>query len=269
MRLSVFASAVILAAATATAVPALASGADEPPALSSFIDQSISKSSPKDDAGRLRQDMLREIAMTHGARGGLARRTFEINKSLEVNQRDLDTIYNFQPLIIDGGVVPPVITEARNVYDQKASTIIRVVNQVYVIAKQAHFSLVPPTWRSYLLHFYDAGTDAAPPAVQPKSEEMENWRKWMAEGWSQGERQAEAIFEANMNRLKRDFEGMVRYHTLMLQGVVSKPFVASANKGTTTDGSHMNVDEKIYQITILPEFSADKEKWKPVPLNPQ
>lgn len=241
----------------------------EPPPLSNFVTQSVSPSTPVDEAGRLRREMLREIAMTHGARGGLARHTFEINKSLELNQHELDSIYNFQALIIDGGVVPPVIVEARNVYEKKAATTIRVVDHVYVLAEQAHFSLTPPTWRSYLIHSYDPLVGAKPPVVQPTAEELADWKRWVAEGWAQGVRQAEAILEANMNRLRRDFEGMVRYHTLLLQGVVSKPFVASANRGTTTDGRQMNVDETIYQITILPEFSANKEKWKPVPSNPR
>ena len=56
----------------------------------------------------IRFNAIRETAITFGAQAGLARRSFENLKRLERQASELDVIYNFQALIVEGNVIPPV-----------------------------------------------------------------------------------------------------------------------------------------------------------------
>lgn len=55
---------------------------------------------------------------------------------IQSKARELDAIYNFQPLMIADRVVPPVITEARNLYNQLGKDQIRLSTAVFNIDKQ-------------------------------------------------------------------------------------------------------------------------------------
>ena len=57
------------------------------------------------------------------------------------------------------------------------------------------------------------------------------WDEYLQDGWKQGLRQANDIFSANLNRLKRDFTGMVLYRKLLAQDMISSPTVAKADLG--------------------------------------
>ena len=77
---------------------------------------------------------------------------------------------------------------------------------------------------------------------------------------------ADMGMEINLNRLKRDFEGRVLYHTLLRKGMVSAPVLATANAGITGDPSKdLNINERIYRITAQPEFNHEQKSWLPTP----
>lgn len=80
----------------------------------------------------------------------------QINNIIQTDSRQLDAIYNFNALMIQGKVVPPVISEANDLYNQKGTDQIRLTKRVYNIEKQASFSSTAPNWRSYLNVNYEA-----------------------------------------------------------------------------------------------------------------
>lgn len=217
------------------------------------------------DKGGVRLDALREAALGLGARGGLKSQTRVINKALDQVKRNLDTVYDFAPLMIRGRVVPAVLTETREVYTQGGETKLRLAGRSYKVEAQARFSSRPPHWRDYL--YVDYGDEDPMPSrsLLPRTgEEQEVWRKITTEGWTQGVEQANVNFQTNLNRLTRDYTGMVRYHVLALKRMVTMPVVAEQSMPINMSGNTMSLDETLLRITAMPEFNADMSDWTPL-----
>ena len=210
----------------------------------------------------LRYASLRDAALSTGARAGLAWRSKQINLILAKFERQLDLVYNFTPLLLDKNVLPPVLLEARYTLDQTSDDIIRVSDRAYAIQAQARFVTMPPTWREYLLTNYkDPGMPDG--SLLPRSAtEKEVWDRYIDEGWQIGITQADVIFTENLSRLKRDYEGMVLYQSLLSQNMVSLPFVAEVNLGVTGGKNEMAINDRILRITALPEFNTASKEWE-------
>ena len=224
----------------------------------------VEKGSDKDRANGTRLDALREAALGAGARGGLVFQTRIINKALDQVKRNLDTVYDFAPMMIHGRVLPPVLTETREVYSQGDGANLRLAGRSYKVEAQAKFTSRPPQWRDYL--YMEYGSDPMPSRVlmPANPEEQEVWKRIVAEGWKQGIEQATVIFTTNLSRLNRDYTGMARYHVLALRRMVTMPVVAEQNMPINTSGDTMSVDETLLRITALPEFNADMRDWTPL-----
>lgn len=239
--------------------------AGAPPTLSELLKQT--PASP-DGAGMptIRFNAIRETAITFGAQAGLARRTFDNLKRLERQAQELDVIYNFQSLMVEGNVVPPVMTETTDVYDQSSEDMLRVIGKVFRIEQQARFTYAPPTWRAYLMMGYTFDSNVVA-AVAPQTDaERQLWKQGAEEGFALGSAQADTILKDNFARLQRDFLGMVKYHQMLEAGMVTKPYVASTQRGVVRaeDGS-MHVGEVFLRITASPDFVSEPGKWKSGP----
>lgn len=204
---------------------------------------------------------LRDTALSLGARAGLAWRASEINVLVSRNERNLDLIYNFNSLLLDNNVLPPVLIEGRQTLDQAADDVIRIADRAYTIQSQARFVTMAPTWRDYLkMHYKDP--DVPDSSLLPRNEVEKNvWDKYLDEGWQAGITQADVIFAENLGRLKRDYEGMIRYRTLLAQNIVSLPYVAQVNLGVTGGDSQMAINDRILRITTLPQFNSASNEW--------
>lgn len=236
-----------------------------PPTLDELL---LQKPASPEGAGipTLRFNAIRETAMTFGAQAGLARRSYENLQKLERQAQNLDVIYNFQSLMVEGNVVPPVLTETTDVYDQSGDDMLRVIGKVFRIEQQARFTYAPPTWRAYLMLGYDFDKNVVA-AVSPQTDEERGlWKQGAEEGFALGSAQADSILKANFARLQRDFLGMVKYHQMLEAGMVTKPFVAAEKKGVvrSEDGS-MHVGEVFLRITASPDFVSEPGQWKAGP----
>src|SRR3546814_7794007 len=58
----------------------------------------------------------------------------------------------------------------------------------------------------------------------------------ISDGWKMGVKQARDIFQSDLNRLERDYTGMIRYKVLLEQGKVSAPVIAEGAMGVTGSG---------------------------------
>lgn len=225
-------------------------------------------------------DALSMAGKAYGACEGLNARQTEINNDLKRESEALDSIYNFSSLLLhaqtpgapvdgllvttDGAVLPPVLTHAKGVFDQKNNDLIRTFDDVYRIIEPPRLVYAPPNWRSYLIIDFGKNECARPPIRPETGEQQDLWAKSVAEGWEMGRKQADMIMEINLNRLKRDFEGRVLYHILLRKGMVSAPVLATANVGITGNpGSELNINERIYRITSKPEFNHNQRTWLP------
>ena len=212
----------------------------------------------------LRYIAIRDTALSLGARGGLAHRSNQINAELKQDARYLERVFNFNAMLLDDNVLPPILIEGRDTLDQASSDIIRLSDRQYIILYQARFVTTAPHWREYL--WLDFAKPELPDAsLLPKDDNEERvWERYISEGWESGIQQANAIFQENLGRIKRDYQGMVKYRTLLAQGIVSAPFVARTEMGITGNSDEIAVNDRILRITAMPAFETNGAKWDPI-----
>ncbi len=215
------------------------------------------------EINQYRVEALKDVAMSVGAQGALAKRSIEIDAMLTKQSRYLDQIFNFTPLMLPHNVVPPVLLEGDRTLNLADSTTIRLSDKTYTIAVQAHFSTVPPTWHDYLWMSFPKPEEPETGLLPKNDHEQEVWKKYIKLGWTQGAEQAENIFSDNVARLKRDYQGMVLYRKLVDQNIVSLPYVATTNLGVTGGDDHMSVNDQVLRITTLPTLNPNSQYWKP------
>lgn len=216
----------------------------------------------------IRMEALREAALSLGARAGLATRTKEIRETLDSRQAYLDQVFDFRRLLIraPSGLLmePPVVNESfDNLSIETDGQVAAVSDRVLNINREAKIVSAPRNWRTYLER--DWGEVKRPPAVLlPKTkEEREEWQLLVAKGWREGQQQADAIFQSDLNRLVGDFNGMVRYRVLLSQGIITPPFALEIDRGVTGGGREMRVGDRAVQITGPSQLRPDALEWKP------
>ena len=216
----------------------------------------------KTKINNIRIQALRDTALSVGARGGLASRANEINQFLLGYENYLSRVFNFYGMLLDNNVLPPVLVEARKTLSLTGNDIIRIADRNYQILHQAKFVTSPPTWRDYLWMDYHSPETPDKSLLPKNTAEQAIWSKYIDEGWEAGIVQASSIFQENINRLKRDYDGMIRYRRLLAQNMVSAPYVATLDLGITGDGSNLTVNDRVLRITAFPSLQADGSVWK-------
>ncbi len=212
----------------------------------------------------IRSEALKETALSTGAQGGLAYRSKQINAVLAKHTTYLDYIFNFNLLLMNHNVLPPVLVEGDNSLNLDNDTTIRIADRTYKIVNQARFVTTPPTWRNYLWLAYTKPQVPDNSLLPENAKEREIWKKYAAEGWQQGILQADDMYQQNMALLKRDYTGMVRYKFLLTQHMINAPYVTRTDLGVTGGGSDMRVNDQVLRITELPSLQPDSKQWNPV-----
>lgn len=212
----------------------------------------------------VRTTALQEMALSLGAQGGLACRARQINCLLEQNGKNLDRIFDFNLMMLPHNIVPPVLEEGRSILNLADCQEIRIADRIFKIIKQACFVTTPPNWRDYLWLNYPP-PDVPFGSMLPKDNcECAIWKCYTAMGWQKGMDQANAIYAANIARLKRDFQGMVLYRTLLTQHMISPPFIARTDLGITGDCSNLRINDQVLRITAEPCLQTNSKCWKPI-----
>jgi len=223
---------------------------------------------PSEENTEIRQQGLREAALSYGARGGLAARSYEIRKTLLEKEAYLDRIYDFKRLLITApsGLMlePPVISEAQDaMLIESDGQTAAVADMIYNINVDAKIVAAPRNWRAYLER--DWGDVAPPPSIlyPTTKEETTAWLASLRKGWDEGIKQANEVFQADLDRLNADFRGMIRYRMLLAQGVVSAPYTLQTDRGVTGGGREMRVGDRALQITGPSELQTEAYQWRP------
>lgn len=211
----------------------------------------------------LRLAALKASALGQGTQAGFARRSYEIEQTVQAKAKELNRVYDFCGLMLDRNVVPPVLVESRNSLQATGTDLLRLSDASYQIAAQARFATVCPSWRDYLVRSASFRTaDGVDIALTPRDEaERRYWQAQVREGWKAGVQQADQVFAANLARLERDYKGMVLYRSLLSRQMVSRPYVAQSNLGVTGDGNQIAINDRILRITALPQLDTRSEKW--------
>jgi defect in organelle trafficking protein DotC len=227
-------------------------------------DQDVEPLKPqKNVAAKARSKAIMDTAFGVGVKTGMAWQLQNIDLAIKHHERELDTVYDFGHLVIQDIVIPPVITEARDLYNQDGNYSLRLSGAYYKIEYQARFSSVPPSWHEYL-EFPKPNLDQAAlmSALLPKnSEERHTWERAVTNGWQQGVEQANLMLKHGFDKMNRDFAGMIRFHTFVIQGKLTMPAIARESIPVTIDGQTMAVDETLLRITTLSEFKGEMANW--------
>ncbi len=216
----------------------------------------------------IRIEAQKEAAYSYGARGGLAWRTWHIRNELETRSRYIDKVFDFRQLLIPAQsgllIEPPVIGEAMDATLIETSGMeAAVADRVLNIGQNARIVSVPRTWRVYLEREW-GNIDPPPNILLPENkQELEIWRENVRKGWEMGVSQADDIFQADLNRLVADYQGMIRYRSLLAQGMVTPPYALQVDRGVTGGGDTMRIGDRGLSITELPKLQTGYQEWQP------
>ena len=103
----------------------------------------------------IRLEAMREAALSYGARGGLAHRTYEIRMDLDRRSSYLDKVFNFRQLLIPAPsgllIEPPIVSESSNAMIINGSgREAAVADKIYSISRNAQIVSTARHWRNYL-----------------------------------------------------------------------------------------------------------------------
>jgi len=243
-------------------------GTSPPPSL-----EALQATRPGDEKGdgleAGRADMVRTAALTYGAQGGLAARSFALNELLRRYQAQLDTAYDFRPLVLPVGsgqtlMRPPIVSAAQMAFALgDGGQVARETSCIYQITREAQLSSTPPNWRIYLVQVWSAPNRPNDGALARTKQEVAYWNKWVAEGWAQGEKQAVDIFLSDLGRLERDMVGMARYRVLLRARLVEQPKVAFQRRAVQGGRDSLHVGDSTIRITDQPGLQGNARRWKP------
>lgn len=241
-----------------------ACSSDKPPPPASQINGYPVSTSAGVVIAPMRLTAIQEVATSLGAQSGLAWASVHINNMLVNEQRDLDQTFNFQMLLLDHNVLPPVLLEGRNALNLDNPETIRLADQVFRIESPPRFVTTAPHWREYLWMNYAYPDKPSSTLIPRDEEERKVWNECAIKGWEDGIRQANLIFEVNMGRLKRDYNGMILYRTLLAQHMVTAPFVAKTELGVTGNANEMRINDQVLRITATSRLVPNSDKWRSV-----
>ena len=230
--------------------------------LQAMASTKVTKVAKVASMSKIREMALRETALSLGAQSALAWRAKYIDDQLIKQARNLDAIYDFNALILEHNILPPVLLEGRNTLNLADAQNIRISDRTYKVSKQARFITTPPNWRQYL--WMDYKTPEYPNiTLLPKTKEERGvWCVYIDKGWKNGVDQANTILEESIARIKEDFSGMIMYRKLLAMNMVSPPYVSHTDLGVTGDGDEIHIDDRVLRITALPALNINSSEWR-------
>ena len=213
-----------------------------------------------------RHGAMRLAALGFGARAGLARRSWEIGAMLERLTGPLSAIYRFGDLMLNEHgftVLPPVLAETRQAFRlgrgraraASARLVLRIVTPERIVS-------APPHWRDYLVRSWRAPEPPAAVLFPRGGPETALWRQWLAEGWRHGTTLGDDIFAADLDRLNRTFEGLVRWHRLHLAEMVSAPVLTAVHAAAAGHERLLRIGETSVRLGKRAAFNLDARAWK-------
>lgn len=215
----------------------------------------------------VREAALRDTANAIGVQAGLGDESRRIVALLRSRSQTLDERYRFNELLLGVGVLPPVISEARDAVAIEGP-VMRVAQRIYRIDEAARFVLVAPTWRDWLLTGLAPDLRPQQPAHQllPRDDhERAYWRSALDVAYQVGVTQARTIIDLNLSRLERTYLGMRRFLELHARGMVTAPQVIAADSVIDRDDPNtVVVGSTVFKIVQHTNFVDRHEQWRPL-----
>ncbi len=258
-------------AACIIAVCAMASAHAQAP-VDSLMSTMRSANAPGSQLSVVRESALRESATVFGAREGLRVQSCAIRAEIEKTSADLDKRFRFGNLMMGRGILPPVISEARNSVALERNVMV-VANIGYHLDEDAQIVDVPPTWRDWLYVGLSTDDCARGPVDVPVHDQLKPqgpaeeafYRSVLARSYEMGTTQARDVLKDNIARLDRTYQGMRRYFELYQRNLVSAPVIAtSTDIFNNDDPNTLLLGRTVIRITVQAGFVPRPSEWRPL-----
>lgn len=217
---------------------------------------------------KIRGDAIKEAASSYGSQLGYARRSWEIEKRLEVRSSELSQVFDFNRVVSAapvkaGVIVPPVVARSFDAFTtDRDGREASVADEYLAIISAGRIAPVAPTWRDYLL-FTTGDPELPPSALLPTTgEELKLFDHWKKQAWAEGVKLADAELDDRLSRLKRDYTGMLQYRRLVAQGMMDRMVLADADFGVTKEGNAMRIGSRTVEIVSDAQFQGDPTRWQ-------
>ncbi len=249
-------------------VPLSAAAEDSaPPALAAALEAKPGRDLGVEFGEEKRRQAMRAAALAYGAQSGLAYRSWEIGRDVvEKHEASLDRLYGFRRLMESRHgfvLVPPVVGETRQAVrlgrdGRRAASAARVVR----IMEAERLATAPPHWRDFLVRRWRLPEPPVSVLFPRDGAEKADWARWIARGWHEGVKQADAIFAADLDRLNALLEGIARWNTLHGARMVGAPRVEVSRSATAGDGRVMRVGETLVRLGRPAELQLRSREWR-------
>ena len=210
----------------------------------------------------MRPKAIREAARLVTFQTAMSWRYGQLLEETERYSAIMDTAFNFAPLMLTQGealIMPPQIARAgasMRIEDDATAT---AAKTTYELLEPARYVAVVPNWREFLMADDFPSPEEPNPALLPKNtEERAIWRAAVREAWAQGLAEADQLYADNVSRMARSYRGVMLYHLLTAQHLLSRVNTASSDLGTRRfdNGNKLNIGQKVYRITAPSAFTV-------------
>lgn len=226
------------------------------------------ETSNADELG-LRSTIINETFYAVAFQESVRKEYKKILNKIEPLSDTMDEIFNFEQLMYQGKMLPPVIQESNDYYGKLSDKSLVQTAKRWLILKDASVSIMPPKWQSYLFQGIDGQDNLVKSGLELRNdEEKELAIKAKNRAAKEAQDYIVQLLKLNLARLKRDYIGMLTYKQLEMQGIVSAPVLAVSDEPyvITQGNREALVGAKRYLITYDSQFNKHKD-WKPIVSN--
>ena len=215
----------------------------------------------------IRRRAILEAAQGYGSQMGYARRGWEIEKLLEKRSMQLSQVFDFSRVVSEapvkaGYVLPPIVSRSFDAFQSDAEgREASVADEYLTIIEPGKIRPVQPTWRDYLLFAPGAPEEPAKSLYPRSAAEKDLFETSFQEGWSAGVSLADAEIGSRLDRLRRDYEGMLQYRRLVSMGMMDRMVLQDADFGVTGSGDEMRIGSRTVKVVSDAEFETNPKRW--------
>ncbi len=248
--------------------PASGPRRDDPAELAELLEMKGTGDKEQTAVQLMRPRAMREAARLVTFQTAMSWRYGQLVAETERYSAIMDTAFNFAPFLLTQGealIMPPQITWAGASMRIEDGATATAAKTTYELLEPARYIAVVPNWREFLMADDFPAPEQPNPAVLPKNaEERAIWRAAVREAWAQGLAEADQLYADNVSRMARSYRGVMLYHLLTAQHLMSRVTTASADLGTrqSDNGNKLNIGQKVYRITAPSAFTVAPARQK-------
>lgn len=239
---------------------------NEPQELEELLQVKEGSKKGESAVAQMRPAAIREAAQLATFQKAMAWRYGQLVEETEKYGNIMDAAFNFSPLLLTQGqalIMPPLLAKggaSMRIEDGDTAT---SAKNTYELLEPARYISTPPTWREFLMADNFPKAEEPNPALLPRTDkERAIWRKAVREAWAEGVNQADQLYADNVARMTREYRGVMLYHLLTGQHLLSKISTASADLGrhSSDKGRKLAIGQQVYRITKPSSFILNPGK---------